>query len=177
MKQRWLSEIEAIERDARAVLDGLTPEQANRQPEAGRWSVTQNLSHIAKTAIPYLDLMQQQLDGGGADRAYRRGILATLLARSMEPPPRIRVKTMRRLEPAEALDVEDVLTEFDSVHDRLATMVRASDEESFLRGRFRSPYASVIRVRLDQAVDTLLAHARRHIWQARQARRSLGVPG
>lgn len=177
MKQRWLSEIEAIERDARAVFDNLTPEQANQQPQAGRWSVTQNISHISRTALPYLDLMQAQLDGGLAAKPHRAGLLAHFLKTSMEPPPRMRVKTMRSLEPAAALDVDDTLAEFVSVHERLAEMIREAGEDDFVRGRFRSPYMAIIRVRLDQAVDTLLAHARRHLWQARQARRELGVPG
>lgn len=177
MKQRWLSEIEAIERDARAVLDNLTPEQANRQPHAGRWSVAQNLAHISRTAVPYLELMEQQLNGGMAPRPFRPGLLAYFLQRSMEPPPRIRVKTMSRLEPPETLDVDAVLEEFDAVHERLGRMIREADDSAFLRGRFRSPYMNLIRVRLDQAVNTLLAHARRHLWQARQARRALGVPG
>lgn len=177
MKERWLSEIEAIGRDARAVLDGLTSEDANRQPAAGRWSVAQNLSHITKTAVPYLELIQAQLDGHRAEKPCRAGLLAHFLARSMEPPPRIRVKTLRRLEPEETLDVDAVMAEFDAVHERLAALIRASDEDDFRRGRFASPYMSIIRVRLDQAVETLLAHARRHLWQARQVRRALGVPG
>lgn len=177
MKQRWLSEIETVEREARSVLDDLTPEQANQRPGRGRWSVVQNLAHISKTAVPYLDIMEARLEGGLADRPYRPGILAHLLRRSMEPPPRFRIKTQKTLEPGESLDPESVLAEFEGVHERLAALVRAADDDRFVRYRFRSPYMNLIVIRGDQAVDTLLAHARRHLWQARQARRALGVPG
>ena len=176
MKDRWLSEIQAICRDANAAIDGLSPEQANRAPEPGRWSVAQNLAHITATARPYLERIQAGLDAPGPGDVSA-GFLAGFLVRSMEPPPRLRVKTMKTLEPpAEPLDVEAVIADFEAVHGGLADLIRDHDDDAFRRARFRSPFMSLIRLRLDQAVDTLLAHARRHIWQARQARRSVGVP-
>jgi hypothetical protein len=176
MKDRWLSEIDAVERDARAVLDGLTAQQANHQPEPGRWSIAQNIEHAAKTAIPYIERIEEGLREPGA-RTLRAGFLAKLLVRSMEPPPRMRVKTFRSLEPSPAVDVERAIDEFIAVHERLAEAIRTNEQADFLKASFRSPYMALFSVRLDQGVDTLLAHARRHLWQARQVRRAIGVPG
>lgn len=176
MTERWLSEIEAIERDARAVIGDLTPELANRQPQPGRWSVAQNLDHTARTAVPYLERIEECLARNGR-RRVRSGWLAALLARSMEPPPRMRVKTFRTLEPEGAIDPDRALADFIATHQRLATLIRTHDTNAFQTARFRSPFMPLIEARLDQGVDTLLAHARRHLWQARQARRSIGVPG
>ncbi len=176
MIERWLSEIEAIRRDTRAVLEGLTPEQANQQPEPGRWSVAQNLVHITTTTKPYLDAMEPTVRAP-SNGTVRRGLLASLLVRSMEPPPRMRVKTLRRLEPPETIDVVAALQDFEATHERVAALVRGADETTFRCQRFRSPFASFMKLRLDQGVDMLLAHARRHLWQARQARRAIGVPG
>lgn len=173
----WLSEIEAIRRDARAVLDGLTSEQANQSPGSGRWSVAQNLLHVVKAAKPYLDRIEAALKAPTHDGPVRPGILAALLVKSLEPPPRLRVKTQRTLEPDEHLDVDLTLAEFDAVHERLAVLLRNTTEADLMRDRFRSPYLSIMHVRLDQAVRTLLAHARRHLWQARNARRLLGLHG
>lgn len=176
MKDRWLSEIQAICREARAGVDGLSPEQANQAPQQGRWSVAQNLAHITTTARPYLERIRDGL-AKPEPTEVPAGLLARFLVKSMEPPPRLRVKTMRMLEPpTEPLDVEAVLADFEDVHGGLADLIREADEDRFRRARFRSPFMSLIRLRLDQAVDTLLAHARRHIWQARQARRDIGVP-
>lgn len=176
MNDRWLSEIDAVERDARAVLDGLTAEQANQQPEPGRWSVAQNIEHVAKTAIPYIERIEEGLRKPGA-RTVRAGFLANLLVRTMEPPPRMRVKTFRSLEPSPAVDIERAFDEFSAVHQRLAAAIRTHDRADFLKASFRSPFMALFSVRLDQGVDTLLAHARRHLWQARQVRRRMGVPG
>lgn len=175
MIERWLSELEAIQRDARAVVEGLSADQSNQQPEPGRWSVAQCLEHITVSAKQYLAPMEAVL-AASANGRVRRGLLAGLLVRSMEPPPRMRVKTFRTLEPAQSLDVDRVLADFESEHARLASLIRnGGDLAAFECRRFRSPFAALIRLRLDQGVDMLLAHARRHLWQARQARRSIGV--
>jgi hypothetical protein len=177
MIQRWLSEIEAILRDARAVLDGLTPEQANKQPQPGHWSVAQNIAHVTKTTLPYLECIETALKEPSRNGPIRPGILAALLEAVMEPPPRMRVKTFSRLEPPEKVDVGTALAEFDAAHQRLAEILRTAEEGDFLRTRFRSPYMSMIRLRMDQGVRVILAHSRRHLWQSRQVRRALGVPG
>jgi len=177
MKDRWLSEIQAICRDARAAIDGLAADQANAAPQPGRWSVAQNLEHITISARPYLERIEAGLAAPGA-ADVSAGLLAKLLVKSMEPPPRLRVKTMRTMEPpTEPLDADTVLADFETVHRRLADLIREAPDGAFTRARIRSPFMSLIRLRLDQAVDTILAHARRHLWQARQARRDLGVPG
>lgn len=176
MKDSWLSEIDAVERDARAVLDGLTAQQANHQPEPGRWSVAQNIEHVAKTAVPYIERIEEGLRKPRA-RTVRAGFLANLLVRTMEPPPRMRVKTFRSLEPSPAVDVERAFDEFIAVHHRLAAAIRTHERADFLKASFRSPFMALFSLRLDQGVDTLLAHARRHLWQARQVRRMMGVRG
>lgn len=175
MIERWLSEIEAIGRGARSVLDGLSPEQANQHPNAGRWSVAQNLDHISRTAVPYLERIEAALASTDGRPPLRRGLMAALLVRVMEPPVGLRVKTFRSLEPAEELDPVAVLVEHDNVHQRLATTLRTAASRDFERARFASPYFPLIRLRLDQAVDVTLAHARRHLWQARQVRREIGA--
>jgi hypothetical protein len=174
---KWISEIEAILRDARAVLDGLTPEQANQQPEPGHWSVAQCIAHITQTTVPYLDLMEAALKAPSQNGPVRPGILAALLERTMEPPPGLRVKTMRRLEPPESVDIDAAMADFEAAHQRLATLLRSATETDFVRARFRSPYLGLMRVRVDQGIRVILAHSRRHLWQARQVRRVLGVPG
>jgi hypothetical protein len=176
MKDRWLSEVQAICRDARSVLDGLAVEQANQAPRPGRWSVAQNLLHTSETAKPYLGLIAAGL-ASPHPTDVSRGILAGFLVRTMEPPPRLRVKTLRSLEPSSGpLDPAAVIADFEETHTRFADMIRGAPDEAFRRARFRSPFMSVIRLRLDQGVDVMLAHARRHLWQARQARRDVGLP-
>jgi len=174
---KWVSEIEAILRDARAVLDGLTPEQANLQPEPGHWSVAQNIAHVTRTTVPYLERIEAALKSPSQNGPIRPGILAALLERVMEPPPRMRVKTFRRLEPPERVDVATALAEFDAAHHRLGQLLQGAGEADFVRTHFQSPYMPLMRVRVDQGVRVVLAHSRRHLWQARKVRRTLGVPG
>jgi hypothetical protein len=40
-------QFEAIDRDARAVIEGLTREQGAWRPDAGSWSVAECLDHLA----------------------------------------------------------------------------------------------------------------------------------
>jgi hypothetical protein len=175
MIERWLKEIEAIGRDARAVLDGLSPEQANQQPGTGRWSVVQNLDHTSRTAGPYLDRIEAGLASADGQPPVRPGLMARLLLRIMEPPVSMRVKTFRYLEPGDRLDPSAVMAEYEATNARLVHALKSATSAHFLRARFNSPYLAPIRIRLDQGVDILLAHARRHLWQARQVRREIGA--
>jgi len=176
-----LDEIEAIKRDVRELLDGLTDTQVRWRPDARGWSIAECLDHIVLAGEPYLPRIEQMV-AEAKTRSERRqpplrpGMFAGWFVRSMEPPPRLRMKTFHAMEPGSPRAVAEVQSSFLALYDRLAQLLRSANGAAPHGARTTSPFLRLLRLTLDQAVGLLTAHARRHLWQARQVRHRPGFP-
>jgi len=176
-----LEQVEAVRLDARSLAEGLTPAQLTWQPEPGRWSVAQCLDHLTKTVQLYPERVEQMIAEArgrvqrGA-RPYRDGMMGRWLVKTLEPPYRMRVRTIPAAEPAPQVDASRVLEEFDEAHRQLERMIIAADEVPLNQGRTTSPFAGWVKMTLGQVLAVNVVHARRHLWQARQVRQQPGFP-
>jgi hypothetical protein len=178
---RYLEQIEAIKRDATALALELTDNQANWRPAPDRWSIAQCLAHIVLIARPYLRGIERAIAEAKRREAagqppYRQGILANWMARSLEPPPGIRARTFRSLEPPDKPPIRVTLEELIALQDELGARIRDAGAVNLDAGRMRSPLLGLMKLTADQAVRTHLAHTRRHLWQAWQVRKSPRFP-
>src|SRR5256885_16415132 len=100
------------------------------------------------------------------------------MIRSFEPPPRRRFRNPRLLEPAhQPLAPDAVLREFLSLRDALTRRVQQADGLDLERVIVVSPVSRFFRMPLGGYFAFLLAHDRRHLWQARQALGAGAAPG
>jgi hypothetical protein len=175
-----IEQLDAIVVDARAILEGLTAEQLNWKPDALRWSVGQCVDHVARTVRLYPEAIERMIADArrrvGREKPFREGWLSRWGIAAMEPPPKLRIRTMRSVEPAERLDTGVVTAEFEAALGRLHELMVAADGVSLRHARMRSPFARVIRFTLGQTFAINLAHARRHLWQARQVLKDANFP-
>lgn len=177
----YLEQIETIRRDARALAEELSAAQFNWRPGGTRWSIGQCLEHITLTVRLYpakIEAMLEQARQRQAEgqRAFREGAISRWIVSSMEPPPRLRTRTMRRVEPASHLPCEETLAAFDREQASLAEFVRRADGLSLRHARTPSPFLPILRFTLGQVFAMTLAHTRRHLWQARQVRQDPAFP-
>jgi hypothetical protein len=98
------------------------------------------------------------------------------MVRSMEPPPKRLMKTFKifAVPPGGTYGLSDVLPEFLRVRDQLAERVRRSDGLHLQCPRVVSPVTPLLRMPLGAYFAFVIAHDRRHLWQARQV---LEAPG
>lgn len=175
-----IEQLDAILIDARALSDGLSREQFNWKPDARRWSIGQCIQHLTLTLRLYPEAVERMIaearSRAGTFRPYREGWLSRWVVSGMEPPPSLRIRTMRRVEPRPNLDRDTVVREFGVEATRLHDLILASDGVSLRHGRMRSPFAPILRFTLRQVLAMNLAHARRHLWQARQVRQHANFP-
>jgi hypothetical protein len=175
-----IEQLDAIVSDARRLTEGLTPQQLNWRPDARRWSIGQCLEHITLTARLYPAEIERMIgearERAGTLRPYREGWFSRWMVTNMEPPPRLRVRTKRSVDPASDLDRDAVLRDFENVMGALRDLVRSADGTSLRHGRMRSPFAPILRFTLAQTFAINTAHARRHLWQARQVRQHANFP-
>jgi hypothetical protein len=171
----YLDQLDSIVLEARELTNGLTPQQFTWRPSERGWSIGQCLEHLTRTVKLYVPRIEVVIEEsrqrkGRGEKGYRDGLLAAWLIRTMEPPPGLRIRTFRAIEPAGSADPVTVLAEFEASHARLADLMVAADGVSLSHGRMSSPFAAPIRFTLRQAFAVNLAHGRRHLWQARQVR-------
>lgn len=94
------------------------------------------------------------------------------MSRSMEPPAKLRFRAPATLMAHAPLSRHAVMTRFLDTQDQIAVRVRRADGVDLRRVKVKALFGP-IRISLGQTLQVLLAHERRHIWQARAVRRAL----
>jgi hypothetical protein len=179
--QGMLDQLDAIRRDAETVGSGLSDAQFNWQPGPGRWSIGQCLNHLnfgVTLVLPAFDraIAEGRAAGKTAPGPFRYGWFSRMIIASMEPPPRWKMKTPMKGSAGSTHQAADVLSEFHRVRQELAQRVRQSDGLDLARIRTISPVNRLIRMPLGAYFHFILAHDRRHLWQARAVRGTPGFP-
>ena len=182
--QELLRQIDAIKAEGHAVCAGLSESQFNWRPGEGRWSIAECLVHLnvaVSRTLPAFDraIAAGRAKGptaqGGREGPTRYGWFSRWMIGSMEPPPKWRMRTVGVFAvPAGGTHtLARVLPEFVAVRDQLAERVRRADGLDLKRIRTVSPVTSLLRLPLGAYLQFVIAHDRRHLWQARQVRNAL----
>lgn len=176
-----LEQLDAIRRETAELLSDLDNTQLSWRPDAGGWSIAQCLQHVTMVTLRLMPAVDQMIDEARKRQlaglpGYRRSLVLAWVTRGLEPPPHWRIRTSRELEPGAEFDRDHLLAGFLAVHGELAANLREATEVHPDRARTAVPFAPLLRMTLGQAVEFILAHARRHLWQARQVRRNPGFP-
>jgi len=169
-----LRQIAAVKAEAQRLLAGRSGAEFNRRPAPGRWSAAECLDHLnaIRKVLPAIDrtIAGARARGLRSDGPFRYGWFTRWMIRAFEPPPRRRFKNPKLIEPAhEPLATSAVLRGFLSLRDELAARVRAADGLDLKRAIVVSPVSRFVRMPLGGYLAFLLAHDRRHLWQARAA--------
>ena len=183
---------ERLADDADALVAGLTDDQFAWKPASapsalrrGRpaegWSIAQCIDHLNVTARLYL----LQLDEGIAN-AIRQGLygdgpfvywwFARMFVRMLEPPPRLRVKTPALFQPPAERPRREIMAAFRAYQVQYIDRLRQANGLDLSRARVRSPAASWIFLPLGSGFAAMIAHERRHLWQAKQVMQAPGFP-
>lgn len=180
--ESYFGALEAVKSAARALVSSLSPEQFNWHPAPNRWSVAECLDHLntIRKVFPALDqtIASAERRGLMSPGPFRYGWFSRWIVRSMEPPPKWRMRTAKMLLPASTpLERDQVLREFLVLRDQFAERLKRSDGLDLRRAIVVSPVNRLFRLPLGAYFAFLLAHDRRHVWQARQVRQAPGFPG
>lgn len=172
-------ELHAVDTEIRSVTAGLDATGLQKRPSATSpsWSVAENLQHLILTAeamLPLIDdaLAKLERAGGKASRPSGLGFVGWMLVKALEPPPRMKSRTSKPFEP---LPTGDPLTLADRLHEpnvKLAALIDRASGLATSSVKIASPFDARVKYNVYAALRITLVHARRHLWQARQARAS-----
>ena len=180
--EKYVAGFETVGRDAAALLDGLTDPQVNWRPSEGRWSIAECIAHLTASGRIYLPPLDRAIERGieramFGGRDFHPNWFGRLLIASMEPPPRRRMRAAKQIVPHHVEGRGRLAAEFDAMHQALIERIRKATSLDLSRVKLRSPIMPLLRMPLGTCFAFLLAHERRHLWQARQVRQELRFPG
>jgi hypothetical protein len=179
--QRLEGEFREIERDARAVGQGLSRIQFNWRPATGQWSVADCLGHLnimgsEQLAVIDAGIREARAQGWFAPGPFAVGFLAGRLIRSTEPPVRRRRRAEEHFVPASDQSTDIVVPAITDLQEQLVGRVRLANGLDLARVRVRVPGHRMLRLTLLELLMYFAAHERRHLAQAWQVRRTPGFP-
>lgn len=168
--------------EAGALTAGLTEEQAAWRPAPGSWSVSECLDHLASTNRAYVAALQTATDRARRQNRMRRGPavpgwLASWFLRQLEPPvkPGRKLRAPKSICPREGLPLADAYAEFLSGQTLVRDFLEANADLDLAGTRFANPFMPGLRFSVASGLYIILAHERRHLWQAREVLRRAGV--
>jgi hypothetical protein len=166
-------QFEQLAREAEGLAGALTDEQFNWVPPSHGWSVAQCVEHLNIATRSYLPA----LDEGIAD-AIRRGLygegpfryhwMARMFVRSLGPGRRMRFSAPRTWVPPPSRPRQETIAAFRAYQVQCIDRLRQANGLDLARAKVRSPASSLVRLPLGAAFALLVAHAERHLAQARR---------
>jgi hypothetical protein len=171
------AELDAAERDARALVNGLSEEQGTWRAEPGSWSVAECLEHLATASRVYLRAFEAPAaeareTGRVRRRAAKPGLIGGLFVRSFEPPVRklFKMKAPRLIRPRPGPSLGDAFTAFLASQNEVRGFLREYAGIDLAGVKFPNPFIRGLRFSLATGLHVIPAHQRRHLWQARRVR-------
>jgi hypothetical protein len=172
----------AVNREtARALLDGLAATQLAWQPSETQWSLAEICSHLATITSVYLPALDDAIRRGHADAAYsdrpfRGNLVSRFLVWTMEPPVRMRMRTPSMLLPTPSEDPVESRQRYLTALGAFELRLERAAGLDLAHINVKLPTLRRASFALGTVLALLLAHERRHLWQATVVRRSRAFP-
>jgi hypothetical protein len=158
---------------AQHVLYGLSPEQIKQRPANGGWSIAECLAHLTLTTAEYLKLADKAFaDAPRGHGNFKRDLVGRILAWTLEPPYRMKTKTLATYVPG-ADHLADPLGTFLASQQQLIETLYRANGIALDRLKVQSSFNPRIHYNLLSFFSILAAHQRRHLWQAEQVRKQI----
>jgi hypothetical protein len=167
-------QIAAASDQARKLGQEFSPRELSEPPSPGGWSAADNLMHLTLSSQALIPRMSKTLGKLAtaerrSERPSRPDWLGRLYARALEPPVRLKVRAPRPFVPPLGTPVADALSAFLAEQGGLRALVDQSVGLDLAARKVPSPISRYVRYNVCAAFHILLAHQRRHLWQARRA--------
>jgi hypothetical protein len=175
-------EIKDIRQRAEWVIERLTPEKLTQRPRAGSWSIAECFGHLNIISDDYHPLIAAAIDQArkenlSSEGPFDPGFMGRFMIKSMEPPVKRKFKAVKgTANPVVITDYNQLIAEFTARQKDLARLIEDAEGLDQQKIKIQSPYAWWLRLRLCAVFPFILAHERRHIWQAEAVRREI-APG
>ncbi|HUR34358.1 MAG TPA: DinB family protein [Vicinamibacterales bacterium] len=177
----YLLQLLSLTQDLPGVAGRLSPSQFNWRPSPERWSIGQCVEHLNITTERYVPVLRTAIataraTGALAPGPFALGFFERWFMNVLEPPVRrFRATAPRAFVATQPLVPDETLARWDRFHEDFADCIRSAEGLDLRRIKVRSQFGPVS-FSLGGTFSILLAHERRHVWQAREVRNDRGFP-
>ena len=155
------------------AFEHLSPEALNWKPQANKWSVGQCIDHVIVTNLTYFPIIEQT-----TNKTYRHTfwqkvpfiptIMGNMLFKTIAPTHTTnKVKTFPIFEPTTSQIAADILHQFQIHQEKLSELFAQTNGLSYDKIIVSSPVNKYIIYSLEMAINIIVAHEKRHFWQAK----------
>ena len=151
------------------------------RPNPASWSAAECLSHLSISTEMFLPVLREAIDtakakGWTSTKKPSMDLLGRVLRWFLEPPIRKRVATAAPFVPKSVRAKAEAFGEFSSLQARLLDLINEASGLDLRRMKVVSPFDKRVKYNVYSAFRILVAHQRRHLWQAEQAVAELRAP-
>lgn len=156
--------LEAVRSGVESRIDGVAPESLNTQPEPGRWSVAQVISHIVLAETRTVGYVSKKSSDPSQllPAGLKQKLMAKLIVAAMNAPFSFRAPEVVAIVPDNS-DPAELRAQWARVRAELAALLDSIPDSLLGTCLFRHPYAGPMT--LEAALDFMIAHASRHAKQ------------
>ena len=179
-----LDQLDAAERDALAVVDGLSEQLGTMRPQPAAWSVAECIDHLATANRVYVSAMEEPArrareDGSARRGPIRPGLIGGIFVYTLEPPPKwwARMPAPKKIRPAPSPPLALSFDAFLRSQDDVREFLRENANIDLSGVRFPNPFIRGIRFSLATGLNVITSHERRHLAQAWRVRRAVEKSG
>src|SRR5437764_4046556 len=150
-------------------------------PEEGNWSVAQILEHLNAYNRHYLPIIERTLNMSSKEKSawFVAGFFGDYFTRTMMPKNvyevKNKMKAFKAFSPTRGLNVDTVFNEFMQYQDKLNDLLELSKSRNLNTIRIPLSVSKLIRLKLGDMFRFLVAHEQRHMIQARNTIKKLGI--
>lgn len=171
----------AVKTEASQLVKGLTEAQFNWRPDPRSWSIAECLLHLNIVGDRYVHVLETALADARArglvgQGPFGYGRLGKWILAGTEPPPRRRYRAPRAFTPSHGQPITAVMPTFLHLQEQLMLRLEQADGLDMARVKVPALEAGRFRFNLQLTFAWIVAHERRHLWQARQVRNHAAFP-
>jgi uncharacterized damage-inducible protein DinB len=179
--------IDQLESDVRQIiaaaehLSTADPVKLSYSAEEGKWSVAQVLEHLNAYNRHYLPAIEKAMVHISKDTSawFLPGFWGSYFTRAIMPKNVYditnKMKTAKNFSPDKSVNIEKVFREFYQHQNKLLQLLEVSRRRNLNTIHIPTTISKIFRFRLGDMFRFLVAHEQRHMIQARNAIKAVGV--
>jgi uncharacterized damage-inducible protein DinB len=154
------------------TFQNLTVDQLLKQPVSGGWSAAQCFEHLNQYGHYYLPQIHKSLEGNtslNSGDTFKSTWLGSYFTKMMDPDTgKKKIKTFKEYVPKSELDAHAVIAEFIRQQETMLKYLHEA-QSADLNRRIPISLTKLIRLKLGDVFQFVIAHNARHVAQAKRA--------
>jgi uncharacterized damage-inducible protein DinB len=169
--QHWLVQIDQTTESFQKAFGQLNEDELNWKPDAGTWSVAQNLHHLIVINETYYPVLKRAREGSQklpwvASVGFMVRFFGNFILKSVEPARKKKMKTFPLWEPSKSKIAGNIVQKFAEHQVQLKILIQESSDLLDKGTIISSPANRSIVYTLAQAFDIIITHEQRHFNQS-----------